>query len=304
MRLGVIDIGTNSVKLLVANVRGKDILPVYETSRQTRLGQGLYAECLLQDKPIRDTAAAVDELLVLAKRDGCSDTRIIATSAVRESANAGDLLEALGQEVEILSDIDEARLAFRGVLSCPCLCKRQALVVDVGGGSTEFILGDAKGIWYHASLPLGSVRLMEHHPVSDPPVKVELQTVCDSIDTRLGAATLLSLRGHIDAHGASPIILVGTGGMASLFAKMELADDGYDRDRIEAVELSLVQVTAWRERLWHQPLAKRRTISGLPPNRADVALFGSLIYEQVMRQLGFDTLRISTRGIRFGVLQS
>ena len=129
-------------------------------------------------------------------------------------------------------------------------------------------------------------------------------SVRDSIETWLAGAALVELRGHLGALGPPPVTLIGTGGMASLFAKMELADDGYDRDRMEAVKLPLAQVTALRERRWDLPLAKRRTIIGLPSNRADVALFGSLIYEQLMRELGFAALRISTRGLRFGALQS
>ena len=148
------------------------------------------------------------------------------------------------------------------------------------------------------------VRMMECHTVSDLPTTGERQAVRDSIETCLAGAALLELRGHLGALGPPPVTLIGTGGMASLFVKMELADDGYDRDRMEAVQLPLAQVTALRERLWDLPLAKRRTIIGLPSNRADVALFGSLIYEQLMRELGFAALRISTRGLRFGALQS
>lgn len=304
MRRGVIDIGTNSVKLLVADVRSAEISPHLETSRQTRLGQGLYDAGQLQPGPIRATVAAVSELLDLAKRHDCNDTRIITTSAVREATNAGELLDTLGQPATVLSGDAEARLAFDGVRSCPRLAKRPALVVDVGGGSTEFVVGDADGMRHHESLPLGSVRLMECHTVSDPPTTGERQAVRDSIKTCLAGGALVELRGHLGALGPPPVTLVGTGGTASLFAKMELADDGYDRDRMEAVQLPLAQVTALRERLWDLPLAKRRTIIGLPSNRADVALFGSLIYEQLMRELGFAALRISTRGLRFGALQS
>lgn len=304
MRRGVIDIGTNSVKLLVADVRSAEISPHLETSRQTRLGQGLYDAGQLQPGPIRATVAAVSELLDLAKRHDCNDTRIITTSAVREAANSGVLLDALGQPATVLIGDAEARLAFDGVRSCPRLAKRPALVVDVGGGSTEFVVGDADGMRHHKSLPLGSVRLMECHTVSDPPTTGERQAVRDSIKTCLAGGALVELRGHLGALGPPPVTLVGTGGMASLFAKMELPDDGYDRDRMEAVELPLAQVTALRERLWDLPLGKRRTIIGLPSNRADVALFGSLIYEQLMHELGFAALRISTRGLRFGALQS
>ena len=305
MRRGVIDIGTNSVKLLVADVRDGEISPHLETSRQTRLGQGLYDGGKLQPDPIRATVAAVSELLDLAKRHDGIDTRIIATSAVREAANAGELLDALAQPASVLSGDDEARLAFDGVRSCPRLAKRPLLVVDVGGGSTEFIAGDASGMRFHKSLPLGSVRMMERHPVTDPPTTGEQEIVQNTIGENLGKSALPGLREQLNAIGqASPFALVGSGGMAGILAKMELADDGYDRDRMEAVELPLDRVTAWRKRLWELPLARRREITGLPKSRGDVALYGCLIYEQLMRQLGIATLQISTRGIRFGVLQT
>ena len=163
MRRGVIDIGTNSVKLLIADLHGGNISPHLETSRQTRLGRGLYADGKLQAEPIEATVAAVNELLALARRNDCGDIRIIATSAVREAANSGELLESLGQAVQILSGDDEARLAFAGAVSYLRLVKQPVVVLDTGGGSTEVIVGDAGGMRFHLSLPLGSVRLMERH---------------------------------------------------------------------------------------------------------------------------------------------
>ena len=305
MRRGVIDIGTNSVKLLIADLRGDEISPHLETSRQTRLGRGLYSGGKLQAEPIQATIAAVNELLALAKANDCSDTQIIATSAVRDSSNSAGLLDAFGQAVDVLSGDNEARLAFAGVMDCPRLAKSPAIVIDTGGGSTEFIVGDADGMRFHTSIPLGSVRMMERHAVSDPPTGGELETVRKSIDQALSETSLPGLRGQLNEPGqAQQFAMIGSGGMAGILAKMELADDDYDRERMETVELPLERVTAWRERLWGLPLAKRREITGLPKSRADVALFGSLIYEQAMRQLGFAVLRISTRGIRFGVLRS
>ena len=215
------------------------------------------------------------------------------------------MLDALGQAVDVLSGDNEARLVFAGVMGCPRLAKSPTLVIDIGGGSTEFIVGDAGGMRFHTSIPLGSVRLMERHAVSDPPAGGELETVCKSIDQALSETSLPGLRGQLNAPGqAQQFAMIGSGGMAGILAKMELANDAYDRERMEAVELPLDRVTAWRERLWGLTLARRREITGLPPKRADVALFGSLIYEQAMRQLGFSALRVSTRGIRFGVLRS
>ena len=305
MRRGVIDIGTNSVKLLIADLHGESISPQLETSRQTRLGSGLYANGKLQAQPIHDTVAAANELLALAKRNDCGDVCLIATSAVREAANSDELIEALGQAVQILSSDDEACLAFSGVTTDPHLAKQKIVVLDTGGGSTEFIAGDADGMRFHLSLSLGSVRLMESHAISDTPGDDELTAVRESIDTQLRTRAMHGLRRQIVELGrAREVTMVGTGGMAGIFAKMELGMEDYDRERIEAVELSFERVIAWREKLWKLPLAQRVEIAGLPANRADVALFGSLIYEQAMRQLGFCALRVSTRGIRFGVLRS
>ena len=305
MRRGVIDIGTNSVKLLIADLNADVISPQLEISRQTRLGKGLYADGKLQAESIHATVVAVNELILLANRKDCSNIAVISTSAVREANNSGELLEALGQAVKILSSDDEAYLAFSGVTTDPHLAKQKIVVLDAGGGSTEFVVGEEGGIRFQLSLSLGSVRLMESHTISDTPGDDELAAVRESIDTQLRDPATEGLRRQIAALGrARQIIMVGTGGMAGVLAKMELGMEDYDRRRIEAVELSFERVIAWRKKLWGLSIAQRVEIVGLPANRADVALFGSLIYEQVMRQLGFCALRVSTRGIRFGALLS
>ena len=146
MRRGVIDIGTNSVKLLVADCHGSAVQPVAETSRQTRLGRGFTRAVAFNLNPLADTAEAVHDYLHLAKREGAVETGIIATSAMREAENARELIDALGQTVAILSGDDEARLAYDGVTTNPRLAKRNLLVIDVGGGSTEFTRGNADGV--------------------------------------------------------------------------------------------------------------------------------------------------------------
>ena len=299
MRRGVIDIGTNSVKLLVAECQAGDVQPVTESSRQTRLGQGLYETGQLQPQPIQATAAAVHEFLRLAKAEGASETVIIATSAMREAGNAAEFLGALGQAVTILSGDEEARLAYSGVLSNPRLAKRNLVVIDAGGGSTELTQGRAAGVEQHTSIPLGSVRLMERHPVDDPPTPAQREAAKVAVDERLRQTVLRD-----DWGVPSDYELVGTGGIATIFAMMELGIEEFDRNRIEQTELTRQRAIDWCDKLWSLPLAPRREITGLPANRTDVALFGSLIYERIMVQLGFDRLRVSTRGIRFGAVQT
>ena len=299
MRRGVIDIGTNSVKLLVAECQAGDVQPVTESSRQTRLGQGLYETGQLQPQPIQATAAVVHEFLRLAKAEGASETVIIATSAMREAGNAAEFLGVLGQAVTILSGDEEARLAYSGVLSNPRLAKRNLVVIDAGGGSTELTQGRAAGVEQHTSIPLGSVRLMEHHPVYDPPNPAQREAAKVAVDERLQQTVLRD-----DWGVPSDYELVGTGGIATIFAMMELGIEEFDRNRIEQTELTRQRAIDWCDELWSLPLDRRREITGLPANRADLALFGILIYERIMVQLGFDRLRVSTRGIRFGALQT
>ena len=142
---------------------------------------------------------------------------------------------------------------------------------------------------------------MESHPVSDPPTIDERESVRASIDSSLGDASLSDLCSYLSTLGQDPVTMVASGGMGCILAKMEMCNDDFDREEMEAVKLPLDSVTGWGKRLWGLPLGKRREITGLPTNRADIALYGSLIYEQIMRRFGFASMQVSTRGIRFGL---
>ena len=297
MRQGVIDIGSNSVKLLIADCIDGQIHPVKETSTQTRLGQGLYEHRLLQPKAIEATVESVRSFISLAEFDGVEKLIVIATSAVREAINASQLIAAIDQPVFILSGDDEARFSFSGVMTSNHLATDNLLVVDAGGGSTEFTSGNLTRLDRHISISLGSVRLMENFPVSDNPTTEQLKTVRNAID-----AQLQSIACSDYWKSKTNSILVGVGGVATILAMMELSIEDFDRTRIEQVALSREQIVCWCNKLWSQPLARRQEIKGLPANRADVALYGCLIYERILMELHHDQLCISTRGIRFGAL--
>ena len=305
----VIDIGTNSVKLLVAEISGHDVRPLLEDSRQTRLGKNFYATHRLQPAAIVQTAEAVKNFAAAARELGAQTLRVIATSAARDAKNSGDLTAAVeqagGLKVEIISGEQEADWAFRGVTSDPELAKHPLLLLDVGGGSTEFILGHGERKDFRHSFPLGSVRLLEKFPVSDPPAPAELAG-CRAwlkdfllTEVRPKLATELFCEGKLDR-----VQLVGTGGAATILARIEARQDAFDRAGIEAVRLSAAQVRAHCERLWSLPLEARKQIAGLPKNRADVILPGAAIYEAVMEEFGFTELRVSTRGLRFAAVMA
>jgi exopolyphosphatase/guanosine-5'-triphosphate,3'-diphosphate pyrophosphatase len=170
VRRAVVDIGTNSVKLLVADVTGRTVHPASETSRQTRLGQGFYPNHRLQPGNISLTAQAVADFARTARELGAVSIRVIATSAAREAGNAADLVDAIhgqsGLRVEVISGEREAEWAFLGVTSDPSLARVPLLILDVGGGSTEIILGEGDRIILRESFRIGTVRMLERRGMS------------------------------------------------------------------------------------------------------------------------------------------
>jgi len=309
VRRAVIDVGTNSIKLLVADVAGCNVRPVHEESRQTRLGRGFYETHRLQPDTIAHTAEAVWEFANTAREKSSDSIRVIATSAARDAANPGDLTSAIERaadlKVEIISGEQEAEWAFQGVTAGTELAKAPLLLLDVGGGSTEFIFGQGEHKHFARSFPLGTVRLIEKFPHRDPPTRGEFTACRDWIKHFLQTEVRPKLEPALlrkagSKHGA--IQLVGTGGTTSILARIVNRLDRFDRDRIEATRLSLAQVQKLRWRLWNLPLAERKEIPGLPKLRADVILTGVAIYETVMKEFHFKQLRVSTRGLRFAAV--
>ena len=307
IRRAIIDVGTNSVKLLVADVAGRDVQPVHEESRQTRLGQGFYETHRLQMEPIAYSANAVADFARMAYKHGTRSIRVIATSAARDAVNPDDLISAIEAasklKVEIISGAREAELAFQGVTTDPELARAPLLLLDVGGGSTEFILGRGEHKHFAHSFTLGTVRLLEKFPHSNPPTRGEFIACRDWIKSFLKSEVRPKLEPALQRENHSKeLLLVGTGGTTSILARIESKLDRYDRARIEATQLVLEQVKTHRKNLWSLSLAERKEIVGLPKLRADVILTGVLIYEAVMEEFGFKQLRISTRSLRFAAI--
>jgi exopolyphosphatase / guanosine-5'-triphosphate,3'-diphosphate pyrophosphatase len=312
-RHAVIDVGTNSVKLLVASVDGDSVSPVFEDSKQTRLGQGFYETHELQPEPIAKTVRATTRYTQTARELEAKSIRIIATSAARDAINSGALVSAIeqscGLKVEIISGEQEAEWVFQGVTTDPQLATTPLLLLDVGGGSTEFILGQGHQKHFQASFPLGTVRLLEKIRHSDPPRTEELiasrewlrRFLIQEVQPRLEVAMRWEKTLYA---GDGGVQLVGTGGTTSILARMEAGLDLYDRARIEATRLSLERIRSRVQQLWELPLAQRQQIVGLPPKRADVILTGVLIYQEVMEQFGFSELRVSTRGLRYAAVMN
>ena len=311
VRRAVIDVGTNSVKLLVADAGGGLVQPVLEDSEQTRLGAGFYETHRLHPQSIARTAAAIASFASQARQMNAVSTRILATSAARDAVNQADLVGAIerasGLNVEIISGEQEADLAFRGVTTIPEFAHQPLLLLDVGGGSTEFILGQGEHRHFCRSFPLGVLRLFEKFPPADPPTARQLADCRRWVRDFIRGEILPPLTPALDRESSidaehRPALLVGTGGTATILARMQGRLGKFQRERIEGMRLQLEQVRNHVEQLWKLPLSERKQTIGLPRKRADVILPGVVIYEAVMEILGYTELCVSTRGLRFAAV--
>jgi exopolyphosphatase/guanosine-5'-triphosphate,3'-diphosphate pyrophosphatase len=311
VRRAVIDVGTNSVKLLVAEVRGHAVQPLHEESTQTRLGRGFYDTQRLQPEAIAATAQAVAAFAATARAHHAATIRVIATSAAREAINSAELTEAItraaGLPVEVISGEQEADFGFQGVTTDPELARATVLLMDVGGGSTEFILGRGTEKYFRESFPLGTVRLMETCRVAEPPSREQLDSCLEGVREFLGEKVRARLGPALKQETAAataqrPLVFVGVGGTATIFGCMENQLAAFDRAKVEATRLSLERVKWHVHRLWGLPLEERKQVVGLPKNRADVILTGVAIYLAVMEEFALPELRISTRGLRFAAM--
>lgn len=295
------------MKVLVADVEESTgvVHPVWETSEQTRLGRGFYETHRLQQEPIAATAAAVRRFAEEARRWGAKRFRVLATSAARDAENGAELVEGIraasGLVTEVISGEKEAELGFRGVMTDAGHAARRILILDVGGGSTEFILGSGSGLAYRRSHRLGSVRLQERFSPGDPPGPGELDGVRGWLDGFLRREVAPELEEAMGKAGR-PERVVGVGGTTSILALMAAGVGSFDRAVVEGARFDVRTLTGTVEALWSEPLAVRRCRVGLPPERADVILFGTAIYEAVLRVFGFGVLGVSTRGLRFAAM--
>jgi exopolyphosphatase/guanosine-5'-triphosphate,3'-diphosphate pyrophosphatase len=309
-RRAVIDVGTNSVKLLVAEVEGSIVRPVWEESKQTRLGRGFYPDRVLQPGPIQNTAEAVAGFSNKAGELGATEVRVIATSAAREARNPEQLSHAVekasGLSMRVITGLEEANYVFRGVTSDPRLSHKQLLLLDVGGGSAEFIVGQGQENQFAQSFALGTVRLLGELVLNDPPGTDQLgqcrQKLRAFFDAEIGPMVKPALERAKTSASAQEVEFVGTGGTATILAGMEAALPSFNRERIEETRVSRQRLQWHAEHLWNMPAAQRKQVVGLPANRADVILTGAAIYECVMTYFDFDELRVSTRGLRFAMV--
>ena len=305
-RLGAVDIGTNSVRLLVADVEGAGadarVTTLERLMTITRLGQGVDGDRRLHPDAIARTLAVLDRYGAVARDLGVEAMRATATSAARDSANRDDLFDpaeaALGVRPELLSGAEEARLSFLGATASlrDVGAEPPYLVVDIGGGSTEFVLGtDApEGL---ISVDMGCVRITEQFLHSDPPAPEELSTAVSIV------------RDHLtDVERAIPGLreaktLVGLAGTVSTVAAVEQGLHEYARDRIHHFRLTRAAVEDVFRTLATEAADDRRHNPGLEAERVDVIVGGVAVLATVMRTFEFDEALVPEEDILDGLVR-
>ena len=301
-RLAVIDVGTNTVRLLVAESDGRSAYRTLLTAQEiTRLGQGLLPDRELQAEPIRRTIRALRRYRELAEAQGAAAILAVGTSALREATNRAAFLTAArddaGIEVTVIPGEEEARLGLLGVRAGLRGAPARLAMMDIGGGSTELLLADGETILAAVSTGLGVVKLTESCLHTDPPLPAELETVRRKASGRFDRARTVELRGMPPGD-----VLVGTAGTVTSLAAVDLALAPYDPVRVTGHRLTRVRIAETVDRLASLPLADRRRVPGLEPARADVIVAGGVICLAAMDALGFSELTVSDGGLREGIL--
>jgi exopolyphosphatase/guanosine-5'-triphosphate,3'-diphosphate pyrophosphatase len=299
-RLCAIDLGTNTVRLLVAEASGPEWRALHEEQSVTRLGQGQAATGVLQPMAMRRTVEVVAAFVRRAEGMGVRDVRIVATSAVREAGNGTEFLAMVGsssgRQVRVISGEEEARLTLLGVAEGLPDLKGYFLLFDIGGGSTEFVLAHGGRPAASVSLPLGVVELAERFMGAGSLDAARYDAMASEVVTRLAAG----LPESVLRHGAST--LVGSAGTVTTLAALDLGLQAYDARRVHGHRLTRAAVEGLRRRLAALSLAERSALPCLEPGRADLIVPGTAICLAALDRLGFDALVVSDRGLREGIL--
>jgi exopolyphosphatase / guanosine-5'-triphosphate,3'-diphosphate pyrophosphatase len=326
-RVAAIDCGTNSVRLLIADIAGGELVELERRMEIVRLGQGVDQTGRLAPEALDRTFTAMRGYAKLIAGHGGERVRVVATSATRDAANRDDfvrgVVEIFGVEPEVISGDEEARLSFTGATKDLAALRpmRPYLVVDIGGGSTEFVLGTGD-VEAARSVDIGCVRLTERHLRGDPPSPEQVAAAVADIDAALAAVRTGAEVGPAagEPAGDAPLApappslpgvpidrartLVGLAGSVTTVAGIALGLREYDPERIHLSRIKARQVHDVTRMLLHSTHDERAAISVMHPGRVDVIGAGALILDRIMREYGFADLVVSEHDILDGIAWS
>jgi exopolyphosphatase/guanosine-5'-triphosphate,3'-diphosphate pyrophosphatase len=296
MRVAALDLGTNTTRLLVADVEDGRVDEIARETRITRLGEGVDGRRRLLPLPIARVRNCLSEYRRTLESLGAERTLAVATSAIRDAENGeaflGELEWTYGFTTRLLSGDDEALLTYRGVASSRRL-GGGTLIVDLGGGSTELIVAGGEGVSFHTSLDVGAVRLTERFLPSDPPRAAEIEACSLAVRSLLGGRVPDDVRTSAKA-------ATGVAGTVTTLAALDLGLERYERQLVHGHRLSRAGVERQLARLAALPLAQRREVPTLEPERAPVIVAGTIVVREVLDHFGLDGIEASERDLLHG----
>jgi exopolyphosphatase/guanosine-5'-triphosphate,3'-diphosphate pyrophosphatase len=297
MSLATIDVGTNTALLLVARIGPDGAIEVLdERAEITRLGRGIGGDGALGADGIERTLAALRGYAAIAHGHGAK-IAAVGTEALRRAPNAAAFLapaaEILGGPIEVIDGAREAALTFRAVTAAfPDALDGPLVVIDIGGGSTEIVIASGGEVTFKVSLPLGSVRFTERFIQHDPAEAAETAAIVQAVDVAIAEVPF----------PVGGVTLIGVAGTVTSLAAMAESLASYDPLRVHGYRLSRAALARQIARLGTATQADRERMVGLDPRRADVILAGALILERIATAAGAAAVRVSDRGIRWGLL--
>lgn len=296
--VAVIDIGTNSTRLLVANVDGANVEELARRSTVTRLGAGVDLSGALSVESVERVCAAVEDYISVYKDLGVDAVKAIATSAVRDASNGtafvAELRERFDLHAEVIDGAHEARLTYVGAtVSSPP--DEPTLVVDIGGGSTELVIGRGEKVSFFSSLQAGVVRHTERHLVSDPPNTPQLEALAADIRQMIDVATENARPEDLRVSKA-----IGVAGTPTSLAAIDQELEPYDPEKVHGYELQLPTIQRCLSQLAGLATPERAEIPGLHPDRAPTIVAGTIILIEVMRAFDLDRITVSEHDILYG----
>jgi exopolyphosphatase/guanosine-5'-triphosphate,3'-diphosphate pyrophosphatase len=299
MRVAVVDIGTNSTRLLIAEV-DRSTGAIEERLRRstvTRLGDGVDAGGALSEDAIARVLHTLADYRAQIDSHDCEANLAVLTSAVRDASNGAAFAARVGGDFDldtrVLSGSEEAQLTFLGAMSGRPAPTEPTVVIDIGGGSTEFVVGSGRSAGFHVSLHAGVVRMSERHIHSDPPDPEELQSL--ALDTR--TTFLEGLPPEVRTPVSHGIAVAGT---ATSAAAIDQELDPYDPARVHGYTLMLATVDLLLARLADMTEARRREVVGLDPGRAPTIVAGMVLLGEALRAFGLEEVEVSEHDILYG----
>ncbi len=299
--LASIDIGSNTIRLLIGRIEGKRIVRLRTERVITRLAEGVAESGALKAANIEKSVSVLKEFACLISKYGVSEVKAVGTSALREARNAGEfadrVVRAANIEIEIISGDREAEITSKGILSFLDKIPESSLIIDIGGGSTEWVLCKHSNPVEMGTIPTGVVKLHENHIKLDPPSEDEIISLNREIG-HISNILKIKIGDSIDSN----TVFIGTAGTITTLASIDLGIETYSHERVHMHNINLQRLYGLSEVLTNASFNERRKIKGLEPERADLIIPGIHFTINLMEMFGFKSMLVSDYGLLEGVL--